>query len=216
MAKRESYGPPRSPFKIVIYILVVIALVAGIGYLVKCTRARRADFQTQIQELGQNETEYVQVKTAVTEEETEVKQTSSDSDTAKKQTAATEPSTATEQTTEGQTETESETVKASAADLGRHILLLNGSGKDGMAAVWKIKLEKAGYTHVSVASFPGRSIDQTRIYVEKEEEADAVKDLFTSVEVTTDPFTADITLEDGSAPKDVEIYIIVGKNDAAE
>lgn len=216
MAKRESYGPPRSPFKIVIYILVVIALVGGIGYLVKCTRARRADFQTQIQELGQNETEYVQVKTAVTEEETEVKQTSSDSDTAKQQTAVTEPSTATEQTTEGQTETESETVKASAADLGRHILLLNGSGKDGMAAVWKTKLEKAGYTHVSVASFPGRSIDQTRIYVEKEEEADAVKDLFTSVEVTTDPFTADITLEDGSAPKDVEIYIIVGKNDAAE
>ena len=216
MAKRESYGPPHSPFKIVIYILVVTALVGGIGYLVKCTRARRADFQTQIQELGQNETEYVQVKTAVTEEETEVKQTSSDSDTAKKQTATTEPSTATEQTTEGQTETESETVKASAADLGRHILLLNGSGKDGMAAVWKIKLEKAGYTNVSVASFPGRSIDQTRIYVEKEEEADAVKDLFTSVEVTTDPFTADITLEDGSAPKDVEIYIIVGKNDAAE
>ena len=216
MAKRESYGPPHSPFKIVIYILVVIALVAGIGYLVKCTRARRADFQTQIQELGQNETEYVQVKTAVTEEETEVKQTSSDSDTAKKQTAATEPSTATEQTTEGQSETESEADTASAADLGRHILLLNGSGKDGMAAVWKTKLEKAGYTHVSVASFPGRSIDQTRIYVEKEEEADAVKDLFTSVEVTTDPFTADITLEDGSAPKDVEIYIIVGKNDAAE
>ena len=216
MAKRESYGPPHSPFKIVIYILVVAALVAGIGYLVKCTRVRRADFQTQIQELGQNETEYVQVKTAVTEEETEVKQTSSDSDTAKKQTAVTEPSTATEHTTEGQTETESETVKASAADLGRHILLLNGSGKDGMAAVWKTKLEKAGYTNVSVASFPGRSIDQTRIYVEKEEEADAVKDLFTSVEVTTDPFTADITLEDGSAPKDVEIYIIVGKNDAAE
>ena len=216
MAKRESYGPPHSPFKIVIYILVVIALVGGIGYLVKCTRARRADFQTQIQELGQNETEYVQVKTAVTEEETEVKQTSSDSDTAKKQTAATEPSTATEQTTEGQSETESEADTASAADLGRHILLLNGSGKDGMAAVWKTKLEKAGYTHVSVASFPGRSIDQTRIYVEKEEEADAVKDLFTSVEVTTDPFTADITLEDGSAPKDVEIYIIVGKNDAAE
>ena len=216
MAKRESYGPPHSPFKIVIYILVVIALVGGIGYLVKCTRARRADFQTQIQELGQNETEYVQVKTAVTEEETEVKQTSSDSDTAKKQTATTEPSTATEQTTEGQTETESETVKASAADLERHILLLNGSGKDGMAAVWKTKLEKAGYTHVSVASFPGRSIDQTRIYVEKEEEADAVKDLFTSVEVTTDPFTADITLEDGSAPKDVELYIIIGKNDAAE
>ena len=216
MAKRESYGPPHSPFKIVIYILVVAALVAGIGYLVKCTRVRRADFQTQIQELGQNETEYVQVKTAVTEEETEVKQTSSDSDTAKKQTAVTEPSTATEHTTEDQTETESETVKASAADLGRHILLLNGSGKDGMAAVWKTKLEKAGYTHVSVASFPGRSIDQTRIYVEKEEEADAVKDLFTSVEVTTDPFTADITLEDGSAPKDVEIYIIVGKNDVAE
>lgn len=216
MAKRESYGPPRSPFKIVIYIIVMIALVGGIGYLVKCTRARRADFQKQIQELGQNETEYVQVKTAVTEEEIEGEQKGTSSDAAKKQTAATEQAAVTEQTTEAQTESESEAATASAADLGRHILLLNGSGKDGMAAVWKTKLEKAGYTHVSVASFPGRSIDQTRIYVEKEEEADAVKDLFTGVEVTTDPFTAEITMEDGSAPKDVDLYIIIGKNDAAE
>lgn len=212
MPKRESYGPPRSPFKIVIYILAVIALVGGIGYLVKCTREKQAAFQEQIQELGQNETEYVQVKTAVTE----VEQKNNSSDAAKKQTIATEKSTAAEQTTESQSETESEASTASAADLGRHILLLNGSGKDGMASEWKTKLEKAGYTNVSVASFPGRSIDQTRIYVEKEEEADAVKELFTGVEVTTDPFTAEITLEDGSAPKDVDLYIIIGKNDAAE
>ena len=217
MAKRESYGPPRSPFKIIIYILAVIALVGGIGYLVKCTREKQAAFQEQIQELGQNETEYIQVKTAVTEEETEGEQKNNSSDAAKKQTTTTEQSTAAEQTTESQSETESEASTASAADLGRHILLLNGSGKDGMAAVWKTKLEKAGYTHVSVASFPGSSIEQTRIYVEKEEEAaDSLKSLFTGVEVTTEPFTADITLEDGSAPKDVDLYIIIGKNDAAE
>ena len=57
------------------------------------------------------------------------------------------------------------------------------------------------------------------IDVEKEEDEAKLTDLkaqFSGVEVTTDAFTADITLEDGSAPKDVELYIIIGKNDAAE
>ena len=84
-----------------------------------------------------------------------------------------------------------------------------------MAAKWKETLTKAGYTNVSVASFPGSAIEKTRIYVEKEKEADEVKDLFSGVEITTNAFTAEITLEDGSAPKDVDLYIIIGKNDAA-
>ena len=48
-----------------------------------------------------------------------------------------------------------------------------------------------------------------------QKEADEVKNLFSGAEITTDAFTAEITLEDGSAPKDVDLYIIIGKNDAA-
>ena len=232
MKKRESYGPQRSPFKIFLYIVVVVLLLGGIAYLVKDTRARRAVFQEQIQELGARETEFVQTKQSVTAEtETEAeenkpaeKTTAVTAQTEKDETSAdavTEAETdgTSETETETETETGSETAGDSTAVKRQHILLLNGSGKDGMAAKWQKKLTKAGYTNVTVASFPGLAIEQTRIYVEKEEDEAKLTDLkaqFSGVEVTTDAFTADITLEDGSAPKDVELYIIIGKNDAAE
>lgn len=210
MSKRESYGPQKSPFKIFLYIVVIVLLLGGIAYLVKCTRVKQAAFREQLQELGAQETEFVQMKKTVTET-SEAKNTektqATESATEQKDTAETE--------SNAETESESETAKAENTDKGRHILLLNGSGKDGVAAKWKETLTKAGYTNVSVASFPGSAIEKTRIYVEKEEEADKVKDLFSGVEITTDAFTAEITLEDESTPKDVDLYIIIGKNDAA-
>ena len=221
MAKRESYGPQRSPFKIFLYIVIIVLLLGGIAYLVKCTRVKQAAFQEQIQELGAQETEFVQKKQPVTTEtETEVKEHK----TTEKTTAVTaqpDRAKASEETSESETESESgsENGKNSTAVQKQHILLLNGSGKDGMAAKWREKLKKAGYTNVTVASFPGQALEQTRIYVEKEEEKTALTDLkeqFSGAEMTTDAFTAEITLEDGSAPKDVDVYIIIGKNDAAE
>ena len=211
MSKRESYGPQQSPFKIFLYIVVIVLLLGGIAYLVKCTRVKQAAFQEQLQELGAQETEFVQPKKTVTE-------TSEAKNTEKTQAAesATEQKDTAETESNAEMESESETAKAENTDKGRHILLLNGSGKDGVAAKWKETLTKDGYTNVSVASFPGSAIEQTRIYVEKEAEADEVKNLFSGAEITTDAFTAEITLEDGSAPKDVDLYIIIGKNDAAE
>ena len=216
MSKRESYGPQKSPFQIFLYIVVIVLLLGGIAYLVKCTRVKQAAFQEQLQELGAQETEFVQMKKTVTE--TEQPETSEAKNTEKTQAteSATEQKDTAETESNAETESESETAKAENTDKGRHILLLNGSGKDGVAAKWKETLTKAGYTNVSVASFPGSAIEKTRIYVEKEEEADEVKDLFSGVEITTDAFTAEITLEDGSTPKDVDLYIIIGKNDAAE
>ena len=216
MSKRESYGPQKSPFKIFLYIVVIVLLLGGIAYLVKCTRVKQAAFQEQLQELGAQETEFVQMKKTVTE--TEQPETSEAKNTEKTQAteSATEQKDTAEAESNAETESESETAKAENTDKGRHILLLNGSGKDGVAAKWKETLTKDGYTNVSVASFPGSAIEQTRIYVEKEAEADEVKNLFSGAEITTDAFTAEITLEDGSAPKDVDLYIIIGKNDAAE
>ena len=224
MAKRESYGPQHSPFKIFLYIVIIVLLLGGIAYLVTCTRVKQAAFQEQIRELGAQETEFVQKKQTVQEEsETETKSTEKATAQTEKKEASTEAGTekAAEGTSESETESEtgSENVKNSTAIQKQHILLLNGSGKDGMAARWQAELTKAGYTNVSVASFPGQAIEQTRIYVEREEEKEELTDLkaqFAGVEVTTEPFSADITLEDGTTPKDVDLYIIIGKNDAAE
>ena len=221
MAKRESYGPQRSPFKIFLYIVIIVLLLGGIAYLVKCTRVKQAAFQEQIRELGAQETEFVQKKQTVQEEsETETKK-STEKATAQTEKKETSTETGTEGTSESETESEagSENAKNSTAIQKQHILLLNGSGKDGMAARWQAELTKAGYTNVSVASFPGQAIEQTRIYVEREEEKEELTDLkgqFAGVEVTTEPFSADITLEDGTTPKNVDLYIIIGKNDAAE
>ena len=225
MTKRESFGPQRSPFKIFLYIVIIVLLLGGIAYLMKCTRVKQAAFQEQIRELGAQETEFVQKKQTVQEEsETETKKSTekATAQTEKKETSTeTETEKAAEGTSESETESEagSENVKNSTAIQKQHILLLNGSGKDGMAARWQVRLMKAGYTNVSVASFPGQAIEQTRIYVEGEEEKEKLTDLkaqFAGVEVTTEPFSADIILEDGTTPKDVDLYIIIGKNDAAE
>ena len=221
MAKRESYGPQRSPFKIFLYIVIIVLLLGGIAYLVKCTRVKQAAFQEQIRELGAQETEFVQKKQTVQEEsETETKK-STEKATAQTEKKETSTEAGTEKAAEGtsESETESEAGSNSTAIQKQHILLLNGSGKDGMAARWQAELTKAGYTNVSVASFPGQAIEQTRIYVEREEEKEELTDLkaqFAGVEMTTEPFSADITLEDGTTPKDVDLYIIIGKNDAAE
>lgn len=225
MAKRESYGPQHSPFKIFLYIVIIVLLLGGIAYLMKCTRVKQAAFQEQIRELGAQETEFVQKKQTVQEEsETETKK-STEKVTAQMEKKETSTEAETEKAAEGtsESETESETgsenVKNSTAIQKQHILLLNGSGKDGMAARWQARLMKAGYINVSVASFPGQAIEQTRIYVEREEEKEELTDLkaqFAGVEVTTEPFSADITLEDGTTPKNVDLYIIIGKNDAAE
>lgn len=221
MAKRESYGPQRSPFKIFLYIVIIVLLLGGIAYLVKCTRVKQAAFQEQIRELGAQETEFVQKKQTVQEEsETETKK-STEKATAQTEKKETSTEAGTEKAAEGtsESETESEAGSNSTAIQKQHILLLNGSGKDGMAARWQAELTKAGYTNVSVASFPGQAIERTRIYVEREEEKEELTDLkaqFAGVEVTTEPFSTDITLEDGTTPKDVDLYIIIGKNDAAE
>lgn len=234
MKRKESYGPQGSPLKIFIYIVIVVLLLGGIAYLVKCTRARQAAFQEQIRELGAQETEFVQRKqTVITEDATEAEENNESTekppsaaarndknkisaDAASEVSSEIETETGTETETESESGSEDREEEDNTAVKKQHILLLNGSGKDGMAARWQKKLEKAGYTNVTVASFPGHSIEQTRIYVEREEEEAELEDLkeqFSGAEVTTAPFTAEITLEDGSAPKDVELYIIIGKND---
>ena len=145
MAKRESYGPHRSPFKIFLYIVIIVLLLGGIAYLVKCTRVKQAAFQEQIRELGAQETEFVQKKQTVQEEsETETKKSTekATAQTEKKETSTeAETEKAAEGTSESETESEtgSENVKNSTAIQKQHILLLNGSGKDGMAARWQAR-----------------------------------------------------------------------------
>ncbi len=201
MSKKHEYGQQSSPMKLLLYFIAVVILLGGIGYLIKCTRAKQAAFKTQIEQLeagenqGQTETEF--------ELSTEALKAASAWDRVGQ----------TEAVTETESETESETETELPEIMQKKILVLNGSGKDGIAAKWEKKLLKEGYEDVSIASYPASAIEHTRIYIENEEDAELLTELFDDPEVTEDEFTTNITMEDGSKPKDIEVYIIIGKAD---
>lgn len=207
MPNRENYGPNRSPFRIILYILAVAVLLGGIAYLVFCTREKQSAFQEQIQELNANETEYVppvKKERTATEAETKKEETTSATD-------RTSESAATENETETGTESAAQALKE------KQILLLNGSGQDGMAAKWKAELAKEGYQNVSIASYPGASIEHTRIYETETEDLKPLQELFQDAETTTEKFTAEVEIQEKDVkPEEIEIYIIIGKADAAK
>lgn len=218
MAKRNLYGRKQNPFKILLYIVAVLLLLGGIAYLVMCSREKKESFQQQIKTMEADETEYAappREKETETESEAEKQTSASDEkkpsaigENDKKETDA-----VTETESETETETESEPMPQAAKE--KQILLLNASGSDGVAARWKTKLTREGYKKVAIASYPGSSIEQTRIYVKEEAEADEIKKLFAQPWVTTDEFTARVedlpdSVED---PEDIEIYIVIGIKD---
>mgnify|MGYP004481538059 FL=1 len=214
MAKNDI-GPKRNPFRAFLYILAVVVLLGGIGYLVKYTRQKQTAFEEQIKELGAKENGGTENTDSLTETSDVTPETSAwDKEVSNGETEKASESETDIAATETETESESETETENEVLLSRNILVLNGSGKDGMASKWQKKLEKEGYKNVECASFPGSAIEQTRIYEEKEEDVADLKKLFKEAEVTADEFTANITMEDGSAPGDVDVYIIIGKNDA--
>ncbi|MDO5541622.1 MAG: LytR C-terminal domain-containing protein, partial [Eubacteriales bacterium] len=161
MAKRQFYGQEKNPLKMVLYIAIVLVMAGCIGYLVCSSRQRSQEYTEKVQRAVASETEYV-VEERHSETETE---TSAEMETENDTTPVTEMS-----VTE-------ETVKASS------ILVLNGTGKSGVAGYWKAQLEEAGYTNVSPASYTGTVGEETIIYVSAKEQAEPLKQQFPNASV---------------------------------
>lgn len=194
MAGKNEYRPKHSPFKILIYIIMVVVLLMGIGYLIRYTNQKKATFAEQIKALNEDEIAVMQT------EESE------------KLTESTEPAISSEQPQDAESETETE-IKENVFQ--KHILVLNGSGKDGMAAQWKKKLQEMGYENISIASYPGEVVDQTVIYSKNKDKAVDLEKLFSNPKVIEEAFTAEINEEETEDDLgDVEIYIVIGTSDS--
>ena len=196
MSKRNEYEPQQSPLKILLYILTVLVLLGGITYLVKYTKQKQNDFVEQIKALNEDELAAQQTEKAIMTETTVVTEQEQSSSNA-----------------ESEAESESENITEKIRD--KHILVLNRSGKDGIAARWKEKLKSEGYQNVSIASYPGAAIEQTIIYAKDKAEITELEELFSNPEVTGEKFTADISDEESNL-EDVEIYIVIGTIDSEE
>lgn len=95
------------------------------------------------------------------------------------------------------------------------LLVLNGTGKAGVAAYWKQQLEEDGYTDVTPASYNLPVEEKTVIYTENPEKAQALLEQFPNAGFSEGKIQNGIEPAEGyPVPEDCEVYIVIGQQDA--
>ena len=223
-----------------LYVLVVLVLLCGIGYLFYYSRSQANERQEYIRELENKEAatkDVVQVTVPAEPESETMSEAESSTPEAQTETQTeVESESETESLLESESETASETesqsiasesAKSTEADLfsaeSPRIIVLNGTGKAGVAAYWKRFLQGKGFTNVVMADYKGEISDHTVVYVTAGGNApEGVYDLFPNAEYreegldSADP-NADTNLKIPDSQKKFDFYdvwILVGKDDA--
>ena len=229
-----------------LYVLVVLVLLCGMGYLFYYSRSQANERQEYIRELESKEAatkNVVQVTVTAEPESEKISEAESSMPEAQTETQTetqTEIEFESEFETESHLESESETTsetesqsivtesaKSTEADLfsadNPRIIVLNGTGKAGVAAYWKRFLQGKGFTNVVMADYKGEISDHTVVYVTAGGNApEGVYDLFPNAEYreegldSADP-NADTNVKIPDSQKKFDFYdvwILVGKDDA--
>ena len=215
-----------------LYVLVVLVLLCGMGYLFYYSRSQANERQEYIRELetvpAEPESETIsEAESSMPEAQTE---TQTETQTEIESESETESHLESESETTSETESQSivtESAKSTEADLfsadNPRIIVLNGTGKAGVAAYWKRFLQGKGFTNVVMADYKGEISDHTVVYVTAGGNApEGVYDLFPNAEYreegldSADP-NADTNVKIPDSQKKFDFYdvwILVGKDDA--
>lgn len=222
-----------------LYVLVVLVLLCGMGYLFYYSRSQANERQEYIRELESKEAatkDVVQVTVpaepeseTISEAESSMPEVQTETQTETQTEIESESEFETESHLESESETTSETesAKSTEADLfsadNPRIIVLNGTGKAGVAAYWKRFLQGKGFTNVVMADYKGEINDHTVVYVTAGGNApEGVYDLFPNAEYreegldSADP-NADTNVKIPDSQKKFDFYdvwILVGKDDA--
>ena len=229
-----------------VYVLVVLVLLCGMGYLFYYSRSQANERQEYIRELESKEAatkDVVQVNVpaepeseTISEAESSMPEVQTETQTETQTEIESESEFETESHLESESETTSETesqsivtesAKSTEADLfsadNPRIIVLNGTGKAGVAAYWKRFLQGKGFTNVVMADYKGEINDHTVVYVTAGGNApEGVYDLFPNAEYreegldSADP-NADTNVKIPDSQKKFDFYdvwILVGKDDA--
>ena len=189
-----------------LYVLVVLVLLCGMGYLFYYSRSQANERQEYIRELESKEAatkDVVQVTVpaepeseTISEAESSMPEVQTETQTETQTEIESESEFETESLPESESETTSETesqsivtesAKSTEADLfsadNPRIIVLNGTGKAGVAAYWKRFLQGKGFTNVVMADYKGEISDHTVVYVTAGGNApEGVYDLFPNAE----------------------------------
>lgn len=223
-----------------LYVLVVLVLLCGMGYLFYYSRSQAKERQEYIRVLESKEAatkDVVQVTVpeepeseTISEAESSTPEVQTDTQTEIESESETESHLESESETKSETESQSiasESAKSTEADLfsaeNPRIIVLNGTGKAGVAAYWKRFLQRKGFTNVVMADYKGEINDHTVVYVTAGGNAPkGVYDLFPNAEYreegldSADP-NADTNVKIPDSQKkfdSYDIWIVVGKDDA--
>lgn len=216
-----------------LYVLVVLVLLCGMGYLFYYSRSQANERQEYIRELESKEAatkDVVQVTVPAEPESETISEAESSMPEVQTETQTeieSESETESHLESESETTSETESAKSTEADLfsadNPRIIVLNGTGKAGVAAYWKRFLQGKGFTNVVMADYKGEISDHTVVYVTAGGNApEGVYDLFPNAEYreegldSADP-NADTNVKIPDSQKKFDFYdvwILVGKDDA--
>ena len=223
-----------------LYVLVVLVLLCGMGYLFYYSRSQAKERQEYIRVLESKEAatkDVVQVTVpeepeseTISEAESSTPEVQTDTQTEIESESETESHLESESETKNETESQSiasESAKSTEADLfsaeNPRIIVLNGTGKAGVAAYWKRFLQGKGFTNAVMADYKGEINDHTVVYVTAGGNAPkGVYDLFPNAEYreegldSADP-NADTNVKIPDSQKkfdSYDVWIVVGKDDA--
>lgn len=212
-----------NPFLMVIYTAAVVAVIAGLFFMYRHSAKREEEYQAFVEELKQTEDPKLEQNSWITaEEKTEEAETGEEEDSTE---AAADESAQTEQSGEEASATPApENTEATAtptaapiaqADPNLSVVVLNGTGKEGVAAQWTEALRNGGYANVTPATYSGAVEEQTIIYAASEEQGAQFLNLFPNGIIrigTVDP-QGIITGAGVNLPAQVDVYIVVGKSE---
>ena len=219
-----------------LYVVVVLVLLGGMGYLFYYSRSQAKERQEYIRELESKEEatrDVVQVTVpAEPESETISEAESSMPETQTEILSESETESHLESESETTSETESQSIvtesaKSTEADLfsadNPRIIVLNGTGKAGVAAYWKRFLQMKGVANIVIADYKGSVGDRTVVYVAEGSDApEGVYDCFPNAEYRegsleeSDPESKNNikAAKDQTEYETYDVWIVVGKDDA--
>ena len=133
-----------------------------------------------------------------------------------------ETSTQTETSAEVSMQAESESESQAIAE-GDRVIVLNGTGKSGVASYWKRFLQMKGVANIVIADYKGSVGDRTVVYVAEGSDApEGVYDCFPNAEYRegsleeSDPESKNNikVAKDQTEYETYDVWIVVGKDDA--
>lgn len=220
-----------NPFLMVLYIAAVVAAVVGLFFVYKESVKRQEEYQAQVEEIKKTEdpdlerNSWVTADDAIGEEDSkEIDDIEENSD--KNQAESDQAADQTEPNAEEAGNDEEPAVSATpepsatpavSADTSLSVVVLNGTGREGVASQWAETLKNGGYANTIPATYTGTAEERTVIYAASEEQGAPFLEIFPNGEVRVGAVDVRqiLTGTGVNLPAQVDVYIIVGKSEIA-